>query len=103
MEHLPQRSPRGSLLSETRERGQNLLILPSGHSFTVAEWDKPTRRSTNETSRRCQDWLNAVRLELWDLSKHTPARNPRKRDKTEVAPACSAVPELHSWGLRGLH
>ena len=38
------------------------LVLPSparGGSIR-------TRRSTNETRRRCQDWLNGVRLELWN-------------------------------------
>ena len=32
------------------------------------------RRSTNETRRR--DWLNGVRLELWDPPKRTPGRDP---------------------------
>ena len=33
-----------------------------------------TRRSTNETRRRCQDWLNGVRLELWDPPRKLSAR-----------------------------
>ena len=37
-----------------------------------------TRRSTNETRRRCQDWLNGVRLELWD-----PPRKMSTRTQTQ--------------------
>ena len=37
-----------------------------------------TRRSTNETRRRCQDWSNGVRLELWDTPKRTPGPDPPK-------------------------
>ena len=38
------------------------LVLPSPSRGGSSR----TRRSTNETRRRCQDWLNGVRLELWD-------------------------------------
>ena len=46
------------------------LVIPSPTRGGTSR----TRHSTNETRRRCQDWLNGVRLELWDPPKHVPTR-----------------------------
>ena len=43
------------------------LVLPS----PARGGSSRTRRSTNETRRRCQDWLNGVRLDLWDHPQRT--------------------------------
>ena len=51
------------------------LVLPSPSRGGTSR----TRRSTNETRRRCQDWLNGVRLELRDPLKRASARDPPKR------------------------
>ena len=57
----------------------DLLILPSLVLPSPSRGGtKRTRRSTNETRRRCQDWLNGVRLELWDPVKKTPSRASTK-------------------------
>ena len=50
------------------------LVLPSPSRGGTSR----TRRSTNETRRRCQDWLNGVRLKLWDPLKRAPPRDPPK-------------------------
>ena len=52
----------------------DLLSLPS----LVIPGTSRTRRSTNETRGRCQDWLGGVRLELWDPPK--PTLSPPSRD-----------------------
>ena len=46
------------------------LVLPSPSRGGSSR----TRRSTNETRRRCQDWLNGVRLELWDPPRKLSTR-----------------------------
>ena len=48
------------------------LVLPSPSRGGSSR----TRRSTNETRRRCQDWLNVVRLELWDPPRKSSTRTP---------------------------
>ena len=59
------------------------LVIPSPSRGETSR----TRRSTNETRRRCQDWLNGVRLELWNPPKHTPTRDPRKGHQESKEPS----------------
>ena len=54
------------------------LVLPSPSSGGSSR----TRRSTNETRRRCQDWLNGVGLELWDPPWKSSSRTPASERKS---------------------
>ena len=55
----------------------DLLVLPSLVLPSPSRGGSSrTRRSTNETRRRCQDWLNGVRLELWDPPRKPSVRVP---------------------------
>ena len=55
----------------------DLLVLPSLVLPSPSRGGSSrTRRSTNETRRRCQDWLNTVRLELWDPPRKPSSRTP---------------------------
>ena len=59
------------------------LVLPSPSRGGSSR----TRRSTNETRRRCQDWLNGVRLELWDPPRKMSARTqtPDRKPQPETS------------------
>ena len=79
----------GVIVDRDSRAWSDLLILPSLVIPSPSRGGTSrTRRSTNETRRRCQDWLNEVRLEPWEpLPKHTPARNPRKGQLESNAPS----------------
>ena len=58
----------------TPGRGWIFLLLPSLVLPSPARGGSSrTRCSTNETRRRCQDWLNGFRLELWDPLPEVPS------------------------------
>ena len=60
----------------------DLLVLPSLVLPSPSRGGSSrTRRSTNETRRRCQDWLNGVRLELWDPPRKPSTRTPASERK----------------------
>ena len=74
----------------------DLLVLPSLVLPSPSRGGSSrTRRSTNETRRRCQDWLNGVRLELpeasFDLDEHTSTRVQTLIAQGALRRACTAL------------
>ena len=69
------------------------LVLPSPSRGGTSR----TRRSINETRRRCQDWLNGVRLELWDPLKRALARDTTNGKSSSPEQSFELDDRLASW------
>ena len=88
LEHLPQRSPRRGPRPRDSWAWTDLLTLQSLVIPSPARGGTSrTRRSTNETRRRCQVWLNGASLELFDPPNGLPPGIPTQGQRETQEPS----------------